>query len=325
MSPEERQTWRMTGTLPNLSDAPDVDAQTSTEADSSPAKPVEQAASTDASTPPASETGTPKKNTAETRKAELNAEIKAMLAEIDTLKATRESLRARPSADTDVNAAPSPAPQSASLEAVITAPDLSRPMLKDAEFYERFPDASITDFMRYTARYEFGAVEQAKSAQQAQRSRVEFYNKAITKAVDEFPNLESRVPTVLRDVAPVELLKPGEAAGPLNYAMQEIWNSDKAGQLLIHIADHPDVLTKIQQSRSAAETIRTIAQLEARLETASVSPPAPAGNPVSLAAPPPSTLGKKPAQPADELTDAIRTGDFARYRELQNQKELKRA
>lgn len=301
--------WRSTGELPDNQKP----AEPSTEAASSPAEPGDQAASTDATQPPASEPGTPKKNNAETR-------IKELLAENARIKAEMESLRARPS-EPQTEAASSPASQSPDIEATIQSPDLSKPMLKDEAFYAQHPEASISDYLRYVARYEHGAATNAQQSRQRHLSRQQFYGTAAAKALESYPDLEAKVPQVLQDAYPVELLPPGTPPSAANYAMQEIWHSPDPGKLLLHIADHPDVLKEIQQATAPVDVVRTIARLQARLD-ASVTPPAPAGDPVSLAPKPTPTLGKKPAQPADPLEDAIRTGDFARYKELTDAKEL---
>lgn len=333
MSSEERHSWRMTGELPardrttdspaSVSDA--TEAPSSTYAESSPAKPVDQAAATAANITAPSEAATSKRSNAETRKAELGAEIQALLKQRDELRQSVTS-GARPSQPTIDVPASSPAPESRSLEHVIATPDTSRPALDETAFYTQFPEATVGQYVRYAARYEHFALQRESQAHQAITSRVQHYDSLMEKAVEAHPELMERVPEVLQSVRPIDLLGPNEPAGPLNWAMQEIWQSPQSAAILLHIADHPDVLVKIQRSGSPAETIRTIAQLDARLTTSVPSqPPAPAGTPVSLAPPPPATLGKKPAQPADELSEAIRSGDFARYRELQNRKDLKTA
>ena len=326
MSDSERQTWRMTGTLPNLSDAPDSsDAQTSTDAASSPAQPVAQAASTDASAPPASESGTPKKANAETRKAELAAEIQALLKQRDQLRADVASPAPRPSASPDVPAASSPAPQSRTLQSVIASPDLSRPPLSDTEFFTEFQDATVADYTRYVTRDELMRARRDDEAQRQVETSVSRFRSKMDAVVKVDPKLMDRLPASL-DVHPLELMPAGQQPGPLNYALQEILDADApvAAKLLAHLIDHPEIVNTIQRG-SARMAIRTIAQIEARLESSPVPPAAPAATPVSLAPPPPTTLGTKPAQPADEIADAIKSGDVARYRELMNRKDMARA
>jgi hypothetical protein len=326
MSDSDRHAWRMTGDIPKPDPAGTEPAHTSdVTQESSSAAPDAQAAEIAASQPPTSEAGTPKKHNAETRKAELNAEILALKAQRDALKSEVESSARRPTAPPDVKAESSPATQPVSLDSVIANPDVARPMLSEEAFYTQFPDASVGAYVRYAARYEHRLASFEQQQTQTLRSREAFYGETAAKVAAESPDIIAKLPPQLLGAKPVDLLEPGEAPGPWNIAVHEILSSPEAGRLLAHLADHPDVAQKIGASRTQQETIRIIAQIEARLASAPVSPAAPAAIPVSLAPPPPATLGKKPGQPADELADAVKTGDFARYRELQNNKDLKSA
>lgn len=321
MSSGQRDHWRMTGELPKGDDqaaSPAPTSESDVRGDSSPAKPVEQAAETAASTQPASEPGTPRKNNAETRIRELLAENKRLQEQI-------ASSAPRPTAPSDVRPESSPAPQPPSLQQVILSPDLGQPVMEEGEFFAAFPDANVRDYARYVSRYEIKAEQQELARTTHVHDRQTFYQSAYEKAITAIPaDVQAKLPPALIEAHPRELLPSGMPEGPWNYAVQEIFASERAADLLTHLANSPDVARQIAQSKSPAETIRIVAQIEARLSP-SVNSPAPAGNPVSLAPPPPATLGKKPAQPADELQEAIRTGDFARYRELQNRKEMRSA
>ncbi len=332
MSAEQRQSWRLTGTLPSApsdSASPPSDSESSlSTAESTPAEPVEQAASTDAPHPPASEPGTPKKANADTRKAELKAEIEGLLKqrrELQELIARESALR--PSPGSDGTAASSPAPAGQTLAQVVDAPDLSAPALSDSDFFARFPDAQAADYYAYRARYEVLRERQVWERGQAQQSLKTRFAERMAETIQADPAFWSKQDPRVIALKPLDLLEPGERATPLHYAAQEIVTLAHPARVIAHLTAHPELLESIQHGTPAG-AIRTIARLDATLATPSATPESsagPSGPPVSLAPPPPATLGKKPAQPVDELTEAIRRGDFTRYRELQNRQEMKRA
>jgi hypothetical protein len=325
LSSSERQNWRLTGELPKTSavEAQPPASESDVTPESRPATPVDQAAEIAASPSPASEPGTPSKPNAETRKADLAAEILALKAERDAIRSEIQSSARRPTAPSDVSQESRPASQPVSIEQVIASPDLSRPMLEPEQFYAQFPDATVAAYQRYVARYEVRSERQEIERTQTLRQREAAFAERAAKVS---PDIAPKLPPEMLAAKPLDLMTPDDGQpGVWNVAMQEVMAASDTARLLEHLAATPADLQKIAMTRSEAETIRTIAQIEARLETAPVPPPAPAGNPVSLAPAPLHTLGKKPAQPADELADAIKTGDFARYRELQNRKDLKSA
>lgn len=330
LSAEERSHWRLTGEIkgaspsavdpashPSLSDVTPV---------SSPATPDnDQAAEIAASPSPASEPGTPKKSNAETRIKELLAKNAELLAQLDASKRRSESYAPSPTAPRDVTVESSPTPQPVTLATVVQSPDVSRPMLGEEEFFQQFPDATLGQHGLYQIRYELARVKATETQQARETARIASYQSAAKDVIANVPDtLLATIPQLI-NAKPVELLAPNETPTVWNYAAHEVLESKHAVALTKHLAEHPDEMAQLAATTSPLETVRMIARLEARIAGSSVSPPAPAGSPVSLAPPPPETLGKRPAQPADELSDAIRTGDFQRYRELQNRKDLKRA
>jgi hypothetical protein len=103
---------------------------------------------------------------------------------------------------------------------------------------------------------------------------------------------------------------------PLTQALLE---SEHAPALIHHFAQHPDDLTRIgvlgQTNLPAA--LRAIGKLEATFDTAGASPattPAlPTRKTVSDAPAPPTTLGTRSAEPADQKEAAIKRKDVAAY------------
>ncbi len=122
LSDAQLDSWRLTGELPAAT------LPVSTTEGSTPPEPAAQAASTDASAPPVSETGTPARPNAETRKAALKAEIDTLLQERARLRGELDGIRSgteRRAPDAQP-AASSPAPRP-------TAPVAGFPTLD--EFY----------------------------------------------------------------------------------------------------------------------------------------------------------------------------------------------
>ncbi len=311
LTAEQRQTWRETGEWP---DAPTLSS--SKPADSTPAKPAVQAASTDASSSTASEPVAPKKANADTRKAELAAEIQDLLSQRDRLRAEVQSRPARPSPDPDAHAASSPAPTKPSLTQLVNAPDPSQPLLSDAEFYEQFPNATIGDFAKYVTNHTVENRDQAKTAQQSRQS---FFS-AIQDVVKSVSNGDTAEYAKLMDTlqSPVSLLKAGLDPLPVNYAMEEVFQSPNAKALTAHLIEHPEILDGLTSQRDA---IWTIARLDAQLDTPSVnSQPVPVTNAPAQ----PAKLSGKSAAPVDELEQAIRNRDTRAYNRIMNSREAKR-
>lgn len=319
LSDTERHEWRLTGKLPDPSTEQPPPAGTA------PAEPDAQAAGTAASAPPAPEPGKPSKQNAETRKAQLASEIEGLLKQRAEIRLELDSLRQPPARPQSAPAASEPAgPRS--LGETVQYPDIARPALTEEDFFVQYPDAKMADFVRYVSRYEYTAQEQFRQVASVRQQRVDTFKSRMDKA-----GVNIADQTFWADIDPriaktnaLDMLAPGESAGPFHVMVQQIMESDHPKALILHLNEHRDELDALAALPNPAAIARRIGYLEATL-TATASPPAPAGNPVSLAPPPPATLGQKPATPADELADALATGDFARYRELKNRQELRTA
>lgn len=310
LSKSDLAAWRQTGDVP----APKTSDVT---AESSTAQPDGQAAEIAASSPAASEPAPPKKANAETRKAELNAEIQALLKQRDELKASLSSTP-RPTAP-DVNqTASSTVTQPVSLESFIESPDARQPILKEDAFYTQFPEATVADYVRYAASYQAERVAVRRDESQTFREReAAFVERAKTIA----PDIAEKLPPELLNAKPVDLMGPGETRGLWNVALQEILNSADPNKLLTHLVSTPDAMARIRATQNEAETIRTIAQMEARLDGPSVSPK-PVAKATTTAPPPPPTLGSKPSIPADEVDQALASGDVKTYIRVMNEREM---
>lgn len=309
LSKPELAKWRETGDLP----APKTSDSSDADADSSTAQPDGQAVSTETSPSPASEPGTPKKKAnAETRIKELLDQVKAKDAEL-------ASLRTRPTPEkADVTAKSSPATEPVTIDSVMASPDLSQPMLDETAFYTQFPDATVGQYVRYVSRYELlSDAAQREQTQTLQQREREFAERAAKVPTEVYQKL----PPELLNAKPVDLMSPGEARTVWNVAIHEILTSSDPARLLTHLVNSPEAMEAIRATQNEAATIRTIAQIEARLDGPSV-PSKPVVKTTSSAPPPPPTLGSKPSSPSDEIEDALATGDFKKYKRLMNAKEM---
>lgn len=312
----------MTGELPSSDETPKTPP-----VDSSPAQPAEQADRTESLSPPASEPGKPSKPNAETRKSELQNEIQDLLAQRARLRADIEADHARtqnlkPAPDAQP-AASSPAP-ARSLSETIQSPDITRAPLSDSEFFSQYPDATLVDLNRYAAQYQLLTYLRTQEATASVQGRKQTYAEKMADTLKTTPNFLETVDRRLVTALALDDLPADVTPTALNAVAQEIFTSDAPAALMTHLTAHPDELNRLLALPNYGAIARSIGRLEASLSSTAPQP-APAGDPVSLAPKPtPELIGKKPAQPADELQDAINRGDFARYKELTDRRELSR-
>lgn len=328
LSAGERSHWRLTGEFPAVSpaDGPDAGRETPLSddlADSSPAPPAEQVASTEASQSPASEPGPSKKRAnAETRKAELAAQIQDLLKQRDALQT---EIAARPTAPRDViPAASSPAPQPVSLGSTIATPDLDAPILEEDAFFAAFPEAKVADYVRYVSRYEVLSAKRLVARESRETEARRHYASRLADVFAAQPDVRAALPPDLMGATPVSLMAADEVRGPWNYAAQEILDSAHTGAMFAHLATHPEIAAEIAAARTPLDTIRMIARIESRLDTSSMSPVTPVVKTTTSAPAPPQTLGTKPSAPANEIAAAVAAQDFARYASAMNAQERAR-
>lgn len=306
----------MTGELPGSGSTTD----TPPPAESAPAPPSDSAASTDASTPAASESATssettskaPGKKNAETRKAELQAEIDALLKQRHQLRQEIDTAPRQP-------APPAPTPDAGptTLAQAIARPDVERPALSEGAFFAAYPEAQIGDYARYVARYELVADRVQSETRAAIRQRSEAFTAKLPG-----PDFWTTIDPRLGQLNPIDILPPDVTPGPLNYLAQEIVTADNPAALLTHLSANADALLARFARMSPGQIAREIGRLEATLAAPPKMNPEPPVNVTSAAPAPPPTLGHKPAVPADEVDAAIASGDFARYRAAQNRLEM---
>lgn len=324
LSSEQRASWRQTGQFPSDSPTSDDSAATST------ASAAEQPASTDASTPAASDAATPDKPKGkglQTRHAQLDAEISGLQEKLRQRAELRKQLEEPASelAVSDVSRGSSPKPPA--LTEVLKSPDLTADPLNEETFFAQFPDATYGQYQRYLTRYEVLSERQAgeqqryqQQAEQVRTGRVATFAERIGKAVEATPALREKIAaSPVNAFTPLEHLPKGMRPGPENMVAQEVMTSEMAPALLAHFADHPDDLSEMLD-KSPAEIIRAIGRLEARL--APSGKPGPLPKTISSAPPPPPQVLSRASVPNDDLDGALAAGDFRRYKELANARDL---
>lgn len=310
LSASERDSWRLTGKVPDAAPPADPDDT----ADPSPAEPAAQAASTDATDQAASEpAAVGKKKGVKARNEELDAEIAALndkLRQRAMLRAQVEQVDAPPPPASDVSAGSSPG---AVAEDFPSFDEWAAVPANAGQPYERY--------VRELARHEYRAEQQQQQRVQAVQTRVEQFRSRVTQAAQADPNLWAELAPEVVNLRPIDDLRPGERPTPLNVLAQEIVQSEHAPALLRHFSRDANALRRVA-AMSFADVVREVGRLEARL-SAPTTPAIPAV-PVSKAPNPPTTLGSKPVAPADEIDGAISRRDFAAYRDAQNRRELGR-
>lgn len=300
-------------------------------ADPASAQPEDQAASTEAK-PAASEAAKPRK-TAEDRKRELAADIDNDLKrrarirdEIAREEARLQALRQPPSQETRPTPASEPAP----------ADDFP-----DYDSFIGLPgneDKSYETYIRELARHEADQRYEARKREESEKAAREQETKSrderiakLTEQItaeggDEF--LESLAPEVrqLRPSWAIRDEKGQWTEQPNGYhaLTDRIYASPVGAQLLRHFSDNTADLHRIAKLHPE-EFYPALAEIEVGLKSASkakaglVQPP-----PVTTAPDPGTTLGRRPAQPADEITSAVNRNDYASFEAAQNKRDRAR-
>lgn len=285
------------------------------------AKPDDQAASTDASQKPASEAGKPKGEKLKARLVELDAENAALTERLRTRKALREELAGYEL--TPKAGAKDPAsPAAGTLAETVQRPDTRQPMLTDAAFFAKHPEAGLGDYSLYVSRYDRAveALEGRKQNQQAQQfealqkrhdSFAERLNAAI--AADEKFS-ESVTPEVFGLVPIATARGKGLDVTVDNFIAEEIIDSEIGPKLMLHLSANPADLQTLRESKDPDDLKRRVGRLEGRLGSGEPTPQPKPKKVVSDAPLPGTTLGRKPAASTDGLVSAVNGDNFSAFR-----------
>jgi hypothetical protein len=272
-------------------------------AESTPAEPGDQAASTEVVAPPASEPGTPapKKN-AESRKQELNAEIQALLAQRAQLRAELEAQPRQPQRQ-DAPAAPSAVPVGEKFpdyDTWITAQPA------EAQSYEDYIDARAAHVYEQRQHAERTRTEQ-ETAEREERTRLDTYRQSAAKFVAEHADYWDVI-------KPITDTPPSETAGAIG---DVITRASNPPQLLYHLGQHLDEFARLL-TLPPTMAVYELGQLAGSL-TAPASTPIPQQ---SRAPAPPTTLGRRAVEPADQLESIVASGDMVRFKALRQRERL---
>lgn len=294
MTSEQRAQWRVTGEKP----ATDVAAESSP-APAADAQPV----STETSTPAASEPA--KGKGVKARSAELDAEIAGLRDQLKLRAALREELSRPVTPDVPKAASSTATPQWTD---VIRQPDLSQPMLTDQQFFDLFPDAPYGQYGVYTTKYLL-AEDRAQAQQQSQRQSIAHTWAANLEAVRaEHPDFDVHI----QDDALKHLPNT-----PTNQAIADALQESGNARLYYHLVSHVAELQRVM-SLPPARALVELGKLDAQLGSPTRQTP----KTLTDAPAPPPSLGARPAAPANELEAAIAAGDFRRYKELANARDI---
>lgn len=321
MSKDQWQDAKLTGKFPTK------DAT----ADSSHAEPAEQAASTDASSETASvavapaKEGKPRKN-ADTRVQELLAERARERERADRAERRLDALERQPKPDAKTD--PSPAAK-AEWQRFAELPDAPN---EDA--FDKYGDytAAMALFIADKRFEERDQQSQQRSQFEARERQVEqVHATARDRAATYFeqhPDAKAKVDPALLAIPPLSTLDPrtvdemkqspeGVAMLRGHWLLDRVLESDVPGPLLVHFSSEQGQRDwqRLTALPNAAAVTRALGSIEARLS----SPGSPAPVHISSSAPaPPTTLGKRPAAPVDELKAAQASGDFKRFKAAYN-------
>ena len=130
---------------------------------------------------------------------------------------------------------------------------------------------------------------------------VESFNEKWRKAIEADPTFSERVDHIVA-LKPSFLLGEGESSTVENAIADAILQSEQSIELLEHLADNPDDLTRLMRSPSRIALVREFGRIEARLGN---------GNGKAATTPAPASQAKAPIKPlvgssqpaGDDLTD----------------------
>lgn len=313
MTPEQRTDWKLTGKLP-------ASESLASSAEAPAAQPVDQAASTDASEPKAaSEPAKPTKN-ADTRKAQLQAEIKAELARREQirLEIAREEGRLAALRGSDPDAKSAKSSPAAEEPVAVTRPKPSEDEIGSK--YDSYA-AFVEDLTEWKVEQrEFQSQHKSQRAEQETqlKARVEKFREAV--AAD--PEFVTKVHDRVKALVPSSMLPKGQPVNGQSELAERFLKSDVGVPLMRHFSDHPEDLDRIAGLHPDDFYIE-LGKLEAKLSGGVPVPvPATPTKHVSSAPTPPTTLGNRPADAGDPMKAALARGDFAAYRDLKNKAEI---
>lgn len=176
----------------------------------------------------------------------------------------------------------------------------------------------IKDQARWDARQEVARLERDRHAQtardaqaQSHRARETQFRARVADAAKADPAFLSSLSAEVRALTPSAIAQAnGDELSALNALADEFLDSDHGPQLMGHFSQHPEDLQRFA-ALTPREFTRELARLEVALESATQRP---APKTLTDAPAPPTTLGRKTADPVDEIDRAVASGDMSAFK-----------
>lgn len=230
-------------------------------------------------------------------------------------------------------------PAPTTMEDVIRRPDVSKPLIGEAEFFAQFPDAPYGAHARYASNYdrrsEAAETRQrgdAETVDAAQREQIEGFVKQLRDAEAADPTFRDAIsPLVGQKLKPFTALADGEESGPINVIGEQVYASDVVPQMLKYfsteageaelrrITTMPPRIAKqppaLRGPNHINWMIREYGKLEARVQGESHAVPAeaaPAPRTTTALEPPPPTISRARSS-ADPIKSALARDDFGAF------------
>lgn len=296
----QRESWRLTGEMP-AAEPVATDADPDTAEDDEPtveAKAPEDAAP--AQDEPKTDPEPPKKigNPRKDREARMFQAIereKAATLRAEAAERKAAELEARYSGQ------PPPAAGNGQPQAPAPAAPTGEPQI---EHFLDQPDPYAA-LAKATAKWELAEFKRELEAKQQHETVMTHRRKIFEAAVAKYPAVAER----LADPAVANLPIP-------QFMWDAIDRSPASAEILNFLSERPDEGRRL----AALDPVAALLELGQFSAARPSSVPSPASLPSAPA--PPTMLGSRPAQPEDAVSSAVAAGDFRRYKDAANRREL---
>lgn len=214
----------------------------------------------------------------------------------------------------------------AQLPAPVAAPRTEPPVGETfpnyATYLEKHPDASLEDYI--DARQDFRDEVKARStnAQRIEAEQTRSQEAQIQQARERVAAARQADPEFDAKIAPELLTLETREASIANRRIPlaendfatEISKSEYLPQILLHVSQHPELMTQIRGLDTRRAVMKFVAKLETRFEKADAAPVVQPPKTISSAPTPGTALGSRPASASDPVVAAVKAGDVSAYR-----------
>lgn len=278
-----------------------------------PAEPAgETAPLPEAASEPAKPSG--HKGNAETRKAELESEIQALLKQRAELR--REVTPAEPVA---ASAPPASQPAPMKVEGEPQYADFEADPARYPDPYAAWMDARFEWRAKQAEERAAKAVEERLRREQSDRElkqRTSTLQQRIDAAIEADPSLRERILPNQFDAVPTSLLN-GEPAAPQNDLAEAMLDAEKPADLMAYLSEQPKALARLLTSPNPRAFWRTLGQIEGQMAL----PPKRTPKTITDAPEPPHPVGTRLSALSD-ADAALRGGDLSAYEAARNRERL---